>query len=328
MRSTTRIMNSTRLGRPGAATALCPVSAAFAALLSLVLSACIGELDTASSVHDLRVLALRADPPECYLGRDEPKFRLTALVADVEDGLLVDAPRHYRVSTCPAPEDSRCEGLDGEIVLGEGSFSGEEFAIEFAFTEAHAPLLEAALRADTYLGFGGLPVLLSVKVWRGDSVEYAAKRLVLQLPGLSIEGEPANDNPPAPRLVVDGAPLAEGEVIEIAGRELSIDVTPEAREAKPSYRVPTFSGGALTLNESWTYAWLTTRGAYAPETTGGLNPVSQADLSAETTLELDASDAPGDFTSWVVLRDGRGGVSWTRFSGRFVEVSPEEGAAP
>ena len=328
MRSTTRAMNHTRFCRAGAARALCPALAAFAALLSLALSACIGELDTASSVHDLRVLALRADPPECYLGRDAPIFRLTALVADVEEGVLVEAPRHYRVSTCPAPEDNRCEGLDGEIVLGEGSFSGETFAIDFEFTEAHASLLEEALRADTYLGFGGLPVILSVKVWRGDSVEYAAKRLVLQLPGLSLEGEPANDNPPEPLLIVDGAPLTEGEVIEIAGQALTIDVDSEARAAKPSYRVPTFSGGALTLNESWTYAWFTTRGTYAPETTGGLNPVSQADLSAETTLELDEADAPGDFTSWVVLRDGRGGVSWTRFSGRFVEVSPEDGQAP
>ncbi len=295
--------------------------------LCLCLCGCIGELDTASSVHDLRILALRADPPECYLGRDEAKFRLTALVADAEDGALVERPRHYRVSTCPAPEDDRCEGLEGELVLGEGTFSGETFSVDFEFTAAHAALLEAALRADAYKGFGGLPVLLSVKVWNGEAVEYAAKRLVLQLPGLSIAGAPANENPPVPQLIVDGVDIGEGARVEIAGRSAAIDIDPAARAAKAPYLVPTFSGGTLSLNESWSYAWFTTRGTYAPEVTGGINPVSQADLPAETALRLDDAGEPGAFTSWVVLRDGRGGVSWARFSGRFTP-SPDAGASP
>lgn len=292
--------------------------------LVLCLGGCIGELDTASAVHDLRILALRADPPECYLGRDQAAFRLTALVADVKAGTLVERERHYRVSTCPAPQDDRCEGLDGELVLGEGTFSGETFALDFEFTAAHAALLEAALRADAYKGFGGLPVLLSIKVWTEEAVEYAAKRIVLQLPGLSLDGEPANENPPAPLPIVDGQAIDPGARVRIAGRSAAIDVDPAARAAKAPYLVPTFSGGTLQLNESWTYAWFTTRGKYAPEVTGGLNPISQADLPAETALELDGDDAWGDFVSWVVLRDGRGGVNWARFAGFFAEPSPDD----
>ena len=289
----------------------------------LFCGACIGELDTASQDHDLRVLALKADPPECYLGRDEARFRLTALVADVEAGALVERPRHYRVSTCPDPEGGRCEGRAGELVLGEGTFSGETFALDFAFGASHAALLEAALRADAYHGFGGLPVTLAVKVWTDAATEYAAKSIVLQLPTLSLEGEPANENPPAPVVLVNGAPIAADGSLAVAARSLELDVDPAARAEKPDYRVPTFTGGALTLHESWTYAWFSTRGAYAPESTGGLNPVSQADLAVATTLQLDDDDEPGPFVSWVVLRDGRGGVSWTRFAGRF-EALPEE----
>lgn len=293
------------------------------AALCLCLCGCIGELDTASVVHDLRILALRVDPPECYLGRDEAKFRLTALVADVENGALMTRGRHYRVSTCPAPEDDRCEGLEDELVLGEGTFDGETFAVDFEFTAAHTSLLEAALRADAYKGFGGLPVLLAVKVWSGERAEFAAKRVVLQLPGLSIEGAPANENPPPPRVIVGGRAIDGDTRVEISGRAVAIDVDPASREAKAPYLVPTFSGGTLQLNESWTYAWFTTRGAYAPEVTGGLNPISQADLPAGTALELGEEDEVGEFQSWVVLRDGRGGVSWARFSGFFTEAAAD-----
>ncbi|MDR0965934.1 MAG: hypothetical protein LBM75_05460 [Myxococcales bacterium] len=304
--------------------------------MTLMTMGCIGELDTASSIHDLRILAIQADPPESYLVIDESartirdrdrgdiEFRLTTLVADVVDGGLVTRPRHYRVSTCPEPESGRCEGLDGELVLGEGTFTGETFEVDFEFTAAHAGLLEAAIRADAYFGFGGLPVLLSVKVWTDEVVEHAAKTLVLHLPTLSLEDEPVNANPPPPKLLIgkEGEPIGEEMRLSIVGDTQDLDIDPSDAEREPaSYQVPTFTGGTLALDESWTYDWFTTRGRYQPESSGGLNPISMKPLSALTTLDLD-DGSPGNFVSWVVLRDSRGGVSWTRFEGRFEDPDP------
>ena len=297
----------------------------FPALLCvLFLCACIGELDTKSRVHDLRILAIQATPPERYIQEGNLSFQLDVL-APLGSGYGV---LNYRVSTCPDPDQGRCEGRDGELVLGTGSYSGDTFTLGFSFGLEHLDLLKAAIEADPWHGFGGLPLTISVKIWqegREDFPEFAYKQIVLQIPGLSLEGEPPNENPPPPILTdADGGIFDLDAAIEIEGDSLKIDVDPADRDARPKYNVPTYSGGTLSLDESWTYEWFTTRGSFNPESTGGINPVSGLPMTSVTEIFLDSGEEPGGFTAWCVLRDGRGGTSWRRFTGIFKPAAEQE----
>lgn len=308
------------------------------ALLTLSLTAaagCVGELDTRSSVHDLRILAIQATPPEVHVldaaAAGSQTFRLEVLAPDVSGGALAGAERHYRVALCPKLSSGRCGLPEQEVLVEEGVYSGDSFGVTFTLGLSSAELLLSTLEQDPWHGFGGLPLPVTVQVWNdGGAVEHAYKEIVLQIPQLSVEGEPDNENPPPPVLTdAEGALLpASGVTVPLPG-DWKLDVDPAAREARPRYSVPTYSGGTLSIDESWTYQWFSTRGTFAPETTGGLNPVTGEALSAVTTLTTTSKDGEGDFIIWCVLRDGRGGVSWTRLNGTADKaLSEDEEAAP
>lgn len=292
-----------------------------AALILTGAAGCIGDLDTRSSVHDLRILAIQATPPEVHVmdaaAAGEQTFHLEVLAPDIAGGVPAGGERHYRAALCPKLSSGRCALPEDEVVLAEGTYDGDGFGVTFTLGVENAALLLKTLEEDPWHGFGGLPLPVTVKVWndRGEE-EHAFKEIILQIPRLSVEGEPDNENPPPPVLLdADGAPLAEAGVPVPFPGEWKIDVDPTARDARPRYNVPTYSGGTLSIDESWTYQWFSTRGTFAPETTGGLNPVTGEAISAVTTLTTHKKDGPGEMTVWCVLRDGRGGVSWTRFTG-------------
>ncbi len=94
----------------------------FAYLALLLAAACSEDLDDVQDVRGLRVLALRADPPEFFVDQD-PQVDVTfsALVLDPRQPALATAPIDYVFRFCPVESSEGC--LDYEQRRAEAAES-------------------------------------------------------------------------------------------------------------------------------------------------------------------------------------------------------------
>lgn len=329
---------------------------------------CDGPEDVPSRVHDLRVLALQAEPPE-YVMSDEvllavfakalagiqpdaatvafieqqlPTFRVRALVIDPAGG---GREVRFRYSTCFRPQEFRCQGNETETILGEGVVTNEEAVVDFKFDFARVAELIAN---DSLRGLGGVPVLISLHVSAGSEEVYAAKRVVITPPiksisldriselaasgdapdpaellaefeKIKIPNKTANVNPAPPEIQLDGELLAVGDARSIKANPAPTFMAVEPpEEAFEKYVVPTFSGGTTTLTENWRYSWFTTLGYFSPQRTGGIEPNTLEPEPTEAKLNVFPDDPAGEVRIWTVVRDGRGGESWSERRVTFV----------
>jgi hypothetical protein len=285
--------------------------------LGALLAGCVDNVDHASNVHDLRVLAMRADPPD-FIVSDLGSGALPALPSFTVQSLIYDPPQghrdiHFSYSTCPSPVNERCEGVDGEIAMTEGTVTGGIALGTLGATAEQlsqfATLFTTALADDPYHGFGGLPLTMALHATASTDEIWGAKEIVIWLPiPKAIDGQQPNKNPPPPDLMIDGVVVLVGDK-PLVRDGTPFDVFPPDPSLKESYLVPNFDGTIRALTESWSYSWFTTKGRFSSESTGGWNQIFQADNDTPTTIEL-GGETPGDFEVIVVVRDGRGGESW------------------
>ncbi|HLL54496.1 MAG TPA: hypothetical protein VK447_13170 [Myxococcaceae bacterium] len=206
----------------------------FASAVAVVGSGC-GELDTADRVHDLRLLAMRAEPPEQVLpvaflpdggvaaypgagstdggtggdgGTAPPRVpqpapvTVTALLADpAGNGREVS----YRFTTCTALDpDRRCvEGSPRYRVLAEGTVTPSDTGAEpsVTFTPDYR-LLADLVRRDALDGFGGVNLPVQIEISAGDESVVGFKRVVFQF--LPPPLPPRNRNPELQALDYNG----------------------------------------------------------------------------------------------------------------------------
>lgn len=79
----------------------------------LLATACTDDLDKIEEVRDLRILAMRADPPEVFIDMD-PQVQVTfsALVVDPTQPHVDAAPLTYTFSFCPVESSEGCLDFD------------------------------------------------------------------------------------------------------------------------------------------------------------------------------------------------------------------------
>jgi hypothetical protein len=306
------------------------------AVAAVLLAGCVNGLEPASNVRDLRVLAMRSDPPDAVLQDMQslfiPNYHVQALIYDPPQG---HRTIRYSYSTCPKPASLRCEGQTGEIRLDQGTVQGGIAAgtlgpATLAQLQQFAQFLQDAVAADTYHGFGGLPLYMALHacavpvgmdekdvpdvtacVGRGGDQVWSAKRVVLWLPiPKPVPGLEPNQNPPAPDVLVNGVLAMDGDRPVVRNNTL-FDVYAPDPASKESYVVPNFDGTVRELTETWDYFWFTTKGHFTAEQTGGYNAILQAEFGTDTRIAFEPGDLPGDFEVIVVVHDGRGGESWT-----------------
>ena len=298
----------------------------FLAALAL---ACVGPSDNVSTVRDLRVLGLRFDAPEVMaetcpfdgsgaadLAALEQyaatQVRLTALVVDPAGaGRALD----YELAACASIDDEGCEVASQRAVLASGrtepGANVRELVFELKPAEARLAdgslLLLAAYQEDDYKGFGGLRLPVVLRVRAGGEDVLARKLMVFncklvpgmeanvqpELPGLTLEGE--SWLPEVPRTLEGLGPF------EVRAEDFS------AREE--AYVVPGFDLAPVHLTESWELAWYTEAGEFSPTETGGTN-LGGAVERARSEWSPPDERADQDVRFWVVVRDGRGGLSW------------------
>ncbi|WPB79763.1 hypothetical protein KYC5002_11480 [Archangium violaceum] len=299
------------------------------ALLGLLLcAACVGPEDTPSNVKDLRVLAMRLDPPELLAETcsTDPAVLVDTLVRPVRLTVLIPDPAgegrdlDYTLWTCSSQDDDTCR--EDRVELARGVTKGGELVVDLFPGPGTSRLgdgtflVQRILEKDLYNGLGGVRMPLVLWVRGGSEQIYAQKLMVY---GCRFFPEmQANVQPELPDLLLAGEPWVAGVPRELSGPGPFEVTVPDLTGREEAYIVPSFELKPVNLEEAWEVAWHATLGSFSPNTTGG------ADLGGgvarhrvEWTPPRNAQAQEVRF--WVVVRDGRGGMSWLE---RTVKYTP------
>ncbi|MBN2799030.1 MAG: hypothetical protein JXX28_07770 [Deltaproteobacteria bacterium] len=260
--------------------------------------------DLASSweVDRLRVLAIRAEPPEAAPGTE---VALEALVAG-PPGLALPSDRVWLA--CAEATPLGCP-LDPELLTGEPTpdelVAAGLIGLEPRWAPTYTPSAELLSDADPRARENGVYVTAEVILLPEggleagaldfNAVEVATKRIVV-----SETGAP-NHNPPIRGWTVDGWPLPSGATALVtAGEayELGIDVPEDAPEA---YQSMDTDGLLRDYTEALYATWYATSGELLESWT--LHPWHQATWIAPAVEGQEG-------VWWAVLRDRRGGLTW------------------
>jgi len=317
-----------------------PVTAPGRARLTVVLigagllaQGCTPDFEDAWVVRDLRILAMKATPPEVLfdaIPSRMPPVRLEALVAHPDDPDPVVA---WELWVCSA-DKTRCDAARVKYLAaaGKGPASGLSWSVvisgAFFGQVMQVDTQTAYAGADLPLRYrNGVPVMVELRVRRGQEQDRAVKRLIygLRYPAQKL----ANQNPTLDAVdISQGGGLLHGTVLRDA-RPLVLH--PRASTAE-EFIVPTLAYGDLLaggkprlpkerivyLREYLTYRFFITSGALSRPVTGGAPQIfvreRKVDDITSTWMPLPlATPVP----LWVVVQDGRGGVDWETLSFRF-----------
>jgi hypothetical protein len=274
--------------------------------LVLLVAGCAADFDHPSVVLDLRVLAIRADPPELVLGDSLPPVDLQALVADPRDP---QRTVRYHWHACGVTDDLRCASAPYELDLGGGDAPMDAIS---ATLQIDGGLEDSARDLDPFEGFLGTFFVteLTLGSSSGDATD-----AIKQVP--AVTGIPPgpdhvpNRNPRSPEVQHDGTDWPADQTLVVApGTEVSIEPVSPPADAE-HYAVYRFDLDVQELDEHLSYDFFATAGSWSRDRSGG----SPDPLATETSLASRWSAPPQTLdqpvTIWIVVRDGRGGTGWT-----------------
>lgn len=284
----------------------------------IALAACGGTLEDPSVVQDLRILAMRADPPEIIVAPDEvgraalSGYLLSALVADPYGD---DHTSIYEWTACPDPGRPRCDGAAGAVEVGRGEFAPSAHGPASELLRGFLPsweFLRRALEQDPLGGFGGLPILVTLRLRSTDGSEevVGSKRVLFTV--RQVPGQTANLNPFVGAIRLDGEPWREEVPRTLSARSpMRVSAADPAPRAE-TYVVPDFRGGFQTLKERWTFSFLATAGRFSRHHAGGGTEVVATEPERiESDWAPPGEPLPTWVTFFIVVRDGRGGEGWS-----------------
>lgn len=311
-----------------------------ALFVALAVCAACGSFEDPTIVLDLRVLAMSAEPPEQVAPYDPdnpPEDPEEAGLVDAEICALIADPAASRrlrwdMTVCAPDDEMRCpdDPDHPEFPIGSGTIDDPEEAATAQRVCATLPadpalllVIEDAISLDSLAGFGGIDVMIGLRVRpeSSDEESFAGKRV--RYAPLLPANRVANTNPTLDQIsiLVEGRdepnplPLGRcgepGEPVRIApGERLELEPL-EPEGVREDYVVPTFDGGARMFTESLTYQWLASDGEWSRSSTGGPRDLSGElpPLSTRWRAPDDVTE-PTDVSLWVIQRDERLGAAW------------------
>jgi hypothetical protein len=323
-----------------------------AALLGLaVAGACTPDFDDSTTIKDLRVIAIQAEPPEILIDLPAvmenpallamlPPVRISPLVVDPRGG---GRPVEFRVQACGNRPDtgdrqsqagpgqvndtiSQAPCPDGALPVAEGSVVPVEDGtapLALIFQPTPELLIQAAMGDPLSLELG-LPITLSFTFRAGDEQVVAIKRVLFsptlrpdQVPNRNpqithLSTRATREEPPTPIDPAAPPTLAPGAKLRIL---------PAPAEAEP-YLARAFSRSERRFvteeiaQETLRYSFYATQGSFSP---GGRStfpsPLRDDPINViESTYGAPATVADGNHEVYlfVVVRDERGGSSYIR----------------
>lgn len=299
-------------------------------VVAALLVACDPGFESPEIVLDLRLMGLRADPPEVVADFDPssptipplPPVEVTVLVADPADTRALA----WSMRACePRTQEDRCDGASQLRAMGDGVIPDPEepFAEPIrASVTADVALLQASLESDPQLGLSGVEVLVEVRVWPegGDPADaIVGVKSIVYAPRIPAE-RVANTNPIVDTIAVGPADMPELGIIEdcrveepvfsvTAGTEIRLSPI-ELEGVRETYVLPTLDGGSRTITENLRYSWFATEGGFSAGQSGGATDPFGNEPTIWTKYRV--PDAPGRYPVWMVVRDERGGTSWVK----------------
>ena len=275
--------------------------------IAALLGGCAKSFDPATWVTGLRVLAVKAEPPELAGGEGGT---LTALVIDT-DG----RPVTVDWDTCLLPPPLSGGALNSECLTSDAgsAFLPLGTGLSVPFTMPTHDVTELGL-PDSTAGFYQ-PVRLMATA--GDAVVPAAYRVRYSL-GLTppnqnpaVEGVfvvPTGESDPVP--AAELVPLDEAAPPEVhVGDKLKLRATLVDGSAE-TYLVPDgdpTAGKTRQVTEVLSISWYSTAGDVGADVTGVDKP--DTEISFEKYTPTPAPEGtPVDL--WIVARDERGGTDW------------------
>jgi len=284
------------------------------AMVAFLAASCSPNFDEPSLVKDLRILAVRADRPEFFVGGSDPTewpVTLTVLLADPAGaGRTLSCAFRW----CRLTESNTCDGVADAVPLGEGPCAHGETAFDLRIP---ATVVQAVQAEDpTY----GTPVHSGVAVWV-EVVVRAPERTLLALKSVVFSppnppDRTPNRNPRIAALRLNDMPPAEPDLIPFSPREsVLIEVVP-SDDSKERYLLPTLMppGGVTEQEEPMTVAFYADAGSFEDATRSdkpssilsGPPTAEEAKLRTKWTPPAEAREVQ----FWFVLTDERGGVDW------------------
>lgn len=293
----------------------------------------------ASVVTGLRVLGVRAEPPEIpplataefeVLAYDEDEREL-GYVFIVCDPVFEPGADGATFSAC---QDEGVldggEGLNALFTTGAARLIGTDLRVPQA---TYAPpvdangdpidILAGLAPDDPRRMVGGAVTLLAlvaplsdlvVLTQNPDAFDFDTLDAEMVMKRLTVSGRPVrNTNPVITGLTQDGTALASGaEVALVSGQttELALEVSDTSVESF-DYAFP--DGHTETLDENLSVTWFGTFGRF----TDPRSQPGEVNVYNAPGGETPPPDPTGDRVDfWVVVRDDRGGQSWTTAVGR------------
>lgn len=287
-------------------------------VLALAGVACSDEpevvLEPASFIEKLRVLAIKAEPPEAAPGQN---VVLTALVADplaaIRDvghlWVLCDPSTDNELGNACASQDLLRDFNPDELPDGVRVFPP---LFDFAFYRSPPDVLDG-LEEDSVQRQKGLTATVLLVVWEGGTQEdlqdpTIIRQLALKRVRIADPKEEPNRNPEIAALTLDGETWDSTPVLEVkAGSTINLTATSTAESVQTFERILP-DGTVQEQSEQNVFSWYTRGGTF----TQGLEYSSRTESGDPIGLTLPAlGTLPNDVLDvWVVLRDARGGTDW------------------
>jgi hypothetical protein len=268
-----------------------------------------------------------------------PPIRLRALVVDPRDPTR---PVRFRAEACFAsgfvgcgPSSATADD-DGEgsseresasrVVVVQEEVEALPGAVELVFAPSLEDL-EAWKLEDAFKGFSSLYVQVDLTVVAADGTSDRAAKIVTYTPPLIVAAE--GQEPPPPRnpnrnpvltaVQFDDEARTEAEGPPsnlVAGRKVKLEPLFDADATLETYPVQNFptedtiNAGYTVLTEKLSFDFFTVKGKLSPAGTTTLTPAGDVeDYSSDYTPPKAAASLTD--TVWIVVRDDRGGISWT-----------------
>ena len=243
---------------------------------------CNQPLPSRALVDDLRVLGVRAEPPEAAPGET---IVFDALVGDVE---VPTRPFRRGWALCTPGVDGVATCGDPTRVMALGTSASTSWTVPADLLADLSPE-EQVIGRDVYVVFGVELDGLDREPQQGEH-DVAFKRV-----RISTNPSP-NRNPRIEALLLDGTNAAGTLALQGGDEaELLVLASSDSRQEYVSH--------GETNREETRYTWLVTRGSIR-------DPVSWGDDDGIGETRWRLPSAGDDLMLWVVLRDERGGTAW------------------
>jgi len=278
----------------------------------LLLAACGADFEPGSRVHDVRLLALRADPP---FARPGERVELELLFANPQQRALSWAkgtctqPPASTLDACLSALDGPLEPFDPEEAGALGVDVPEDALDGLADGERPSALIGVVVVACPGELAGGetAGVPIACRDERGRALPIG--ELPVGIKRVFVRERDRNAQPRITRVLFDGEEWPEDEprrVASCAGDGYEIDDCPQATrhalsvQTEPAERGRDELGGEY--REQIVVQFYASHGVFGSEV--------RIAGEADNAFALQAGPEDASATLWLVARDDRGGVDW------------------